>query len=272
MKYSTDLSRPKRRMMKIQFAILTALLPLAMAMPLHAQRGDVRDAPGSAQVDPIPIDKIPPQPVLSPEEALKAFKLQPGFHIELVASEPLIHDPIAMAFAPDGRVWVVEMSSYMPNVDGIGEDDPIGKIVILESSHNDGHLDRRVVFADHLVLPRAVSLVRDGVLVGEPPHLWFYPIIDGNKAGHRIEVAKDFGSNYNPQNTANGLLWSLDNWIYCASYTTRLRSGDEDWVKGPTTRRGEWGISQDEYGRLIYNSNEDQFRIDLGTSEYLART
>src|SRR3984957_15589876 len=201
MKYSTDLSRPKRRMMKIQFAILTALLPLAMAMPLHAQRGDVRDAPGSTQVDPIPIDKIPPQPVLSPEEALKAFKLRPGFHIELVASEPLIRDPIAMTFAPDGRILVVEMTSYMPNVDGIGEDKAIGKIVILESSHNDGHLDKRVVFADHLVLPRTVSMIRNGALVIEPPHLWCYTFIDGDNAGQRVEVAKDFGNNYNPQST-----------------------------------------------------------------------
>jgi len=268
---ANDVPRPIPWMPKIRLAISMALFFLTITAPLYAQRGDSRDAPGSVQVDPIPIDKVPPQPVLSPEEALRAFKLQPGFHIELVASEPLIHDPIALTFAPDGRVWVVEMSSYMPNVDGIGEDNPIGKVVILESSHNDGRLDKRVVFADHLVLPRAVSLVRDGVLIGEPPHLWYYTILDGNKPGGRIEVAKDFGSDYNPQNTANGLMWSLDNWIYSASYTTRLRNSDGDWLTGPTTRRGEWGISQDDEGRLVYNSNEDQFRIDLVPSEYIQR-
>jgi mono/diheme cytochrome c family protein len=122
-----------------------------------------------------------------------------------------------------------------------------------------------------LTLPRALSFVRDGVLVGEPPHLWFYPIVNGDQAGQRVEIAKDFGSNYNPQNTANGLLWSLDNWIYSASYTTRLKSTDDGWLTGPTTRRGEWGISQDDFGRLIYNSNEDQFRIDLVPAEYIAR-
>jgi mono/diheme cytochrome c family protein/glucose/arabinose dehydrogenase len=248
-----------------------AFLSLLMTASLQAQRGDQRDTPGSVQIDPIPIDKVPPQPVLSPEEALRAFKIQPGFHIELVASEPLVHDPIALAFAPDGRVWVVEMSGYMPNVDGVGEDKPVGKVVILESSHNDGHLDKRVVFADHLVLPRAVALVRDGVLIGEPPHLWYYSIVDGDKPGARTEVANDFGSDYNPQNTANGLMWSLDNWIYCASYTKRLRNTDGDWLSGPTTRRGEWGISQDDYGRLVYNSNEDQFRMDLVPSEYIQR-
>ena len=260
-----------RHMTIIRFVILTVLLSVVLAAPLHAQRGDSRDKPGAAQVDPIPIDKIPPQPVLSPEQALADFKLQPGFHIELVASEPLIHYPNSMAFAPDGRVWVVEMSGYMPNVDGVGEDQPVGKVVILESSHNDGHLDRRVVFADHLVLPRTVAINRDGVLIVEPPHLWFYPIVDGNKPGRRIEVAKDFGNDYNPQATANGLLWALDNWIYCASHTTRLRNTADDWQRGPTIRRGEWGISQDDYGRLVYNSNEDQFRIDLVSSEYIQR-
>jgi putative membrane-bound dehydrogenase-like protein len=271
MKYSIPGARPITRMTTFCLSAVAIILYLVSALPAWAQRGDERDKPGTVQVDPIPEDKVPPQPVLSPEEALKAFKIQPGFHIELVASEPLVQDPIAIAFAPDGKIWVVEMRNYMPNVDGIGEDKPMGAITILESSHNDGHFDKRVVFADHLVLPRAVAISRDGVLIGEPPHLWYYPIVDGDKPGQRYEVIKDFGNDYNPQSTANGLMWSLDNWIYCASYTTRLRNTEGDWQQGPTTRRGEWGITQDDYGRIIYNSNEDQFRIDLVPSEYLQR-
>jgi mono/diheme cytochrome c family protein/glucose/arabinose dehydrogenase len=248
-----------------------AILGLLIALPLYGQRGDSHDAPGTKQIDPIPLDKIPTSPALAPGEALKTFKLRPGFHIELVAGEPLVHDPIALAFGLDGRLWVVEMSGYMPNVDGIGEDQPVGKIVVLESSGDDGHLDRRVVFADHLVLPRALALVRDGLLVGEPPHLWFYPIVEGNKAGPRSEVARDFGNSRNPQEAPNGLMWGLDNWIYCACHTTRFKNTAEDWQRGPTIQRGEWGISQDDYGRIVYDSNSDQFRIDLVPAEYLAR-
>ncbi len=251
--------------------IFASVVLLLLALPAFGQRGDSRDTPGSAQVDPIPLDKIPPQPVLSPAASLKTFKIQPGFRLELIASEPLVHSPISMAFGPDGRLWVVEMRGYMPNVDGKGEDAPNGSVVVLESSHHDGKYDRRVVFADHLVLPRAVALLRDGVLIGEPPHLWYYPIIDGDKPGPRVEVRNDFGDDYNPQGTANGLMWDLDNWIYCAAYSIRLRNLDGDWQAGPTTRRGEYGISQDDYGRIIYNSNEDQFRIDLVPSEYLER-
>jgi mono/diheme cytochrome c family protein/glucose/arabinose dehydrogenase len=250
---------------------LAILLTLLLAFPLYAQRGDVSDAPGTQQIDPIPLDKVPPAPPLPPADALKTFKLQPGFRIELIASEPLVHDPIALTFGLDGKIWVVEMSGYMPNVDGLGEDQPVGKIVVLESSRNDNHFDRRVVFADRLVLPRAIALIRDGLLVGEPPHLWFYPIIDGDKPGPRAEIARDFGSSRNPQGAPNGLMWALDNWIYCACHTTRFRDTGEDWERSPTIQRGEWGITQDEYGRIIYNSNQDQFRIDLVPAEYLAR-
>lgn len=249
-------------------ALSLLVLPVSTAL---AQRGDVRDSPGQGQADPIPIDKVPPQPVLSPEESLKTFKLQPGFNIELVAAEPMVHAPVAICFAPDGNLWVAEMNGYMPNVDGTGEDVPNGDIVILESSKHDGHYDKRVVFADHLVLPRAVSVVRDGVLIGAPPHLWYYTVVDGDKPGDRVEIAKDFGNNYNPQGTANGLMWGLDNWIYCTSYTTRIRNTDGDWQFGATTRKGEYGITQDDYGRIVYNSNEDQFRIDLVPSEYISR-
>ena len=35
-------------------------------------------------------------PPLSPAEALKTFSLPPGYSVELVASEPLVQDPVAM--------------------------------------------------------------------------------------------------------------------------------------------------------------------------------
>jgi mono/diheme cytochrome c family protein/glucose/arabinose dehydrogenase len=258
------------RTFSFMMVVLVVLIVLFTG-PVQAQLGDSRDTPGALQTDPIPLDRIPPSPPLSPELALKTFRLQPGFHVELAACEPLVHDPIALTFGADGRVWVVEMSGYMPNVDGVGEDQPVGKIVVLEDPHGDGHLDRRIVFADHLVLPRAIALVGGGLLVGEPPHLWFYPIIDGNKAGRRSEVASDFGSNYSPEDAPNGLMWGLDNWIYCACYATRFRYADGDWQRGATILRGEWGIAQDDFGRIVYNSNEDQFRIDLVPAEYLLR-
>ncbi|MDB6025464.1 MAG: dehydrogenase [Verrucomicrobiales bacterium] len=248
-------------------------LLLALALPLQAQNGDGKDRSGEKQVDPIPADKIPPSPVLSGDDALKSFKLAPGFRIELVAAEPLIHEPVAMVFDGDGRMWVVEMNGYMPNADGIGEDKPVGKVVVLEDTDGDGKMDKRTVFADGLVMPRAISLVHGGALIAAPPNLWLFRDTDGDgKADDKIPVAKDYGNTNSPEHTANGLLWGLDNWIYSADHTIRFRAmPEDDFKREPTAFRGQWGISQDDFGRLIYNSNSDQFRMDLVPSHYLTR-
>ncbi len=203
---------------------------------------------------------------------MKTFKLAPGFRIELVASEPLVEDPVAVAFDPDGRIWVVEMRGFMPDVDGKGEDQPVGRIVVLEDTDGDGKMDKRTVFADGLVMPRALCLVRDGLLVAEPPMLWFMRDTDGDgKADEKTAVAKDYGNRMNPEHNANGLMSALDNWIYSANFTARFRSLEEDWKREPTAFRGQWGIAQDDFGRLFFNANEDQLRCDPVPAAYLFR-
>ncbi len=247
--------------------IVCILVALSIVPLARAQQGD---HPGELQKQPT--FPVPSAPALSPDQALKTFKVAPGFRIELVASEPLVEAPVAIAFDPDGRLWVVEMCGFMPNVDGKGEDQPIGRIAVLEDTDGDGRMDKRTVFADGLVLPRAICLVRGGALVAEPPKLWFMRDTDGDgKADEKVEVAKDYGSRLSPEHTANGLLWALDNWIYSANYTFRFRSLEDDWRREGTTFRGQWGISQDDFGRLFFNSNQDQLRCDLVPSAYLLR-
>ena len=248
--------------------LLRSLLPWLLAGSVaHAQQGD---RPGDVQQQPT--FPVPPAPYLPPAEALKTFQVAPGFHLELVAAEPLVEDPVAMTFDPDGRLWVVEMRSFMLDVDAHGEEQPMGRVVVLEDTDGDGKMDKRSVFADGLVMPRALALVRDGVLVAEPPKLWFLRDTDGDgKADDRVEVAKDYGDRTSPEHTANGLLWGLDNWIYSANFTARFRSGPEDWRREPTAYRGQWGIAQDDFGRLFFNSNEDQLRCDYVPSAYLYR-
>src|SRR5262245_30612660 len=57
---------------------------------------------------------------VSPDESLQHFELHPGLKIELVAAEPQVIDPVAIAFDERGRMWVVEMSDY-PNGPAAGE-------------------------------------------------------------------------------------------------------------------------------------------------------
>jgi mono/diheme cytochrome c family protein/glucose/arabinose dehydrogenase len=252
---------------------LRRLLPLAVllsAVPLFAQHGD---KPGETQAAVPSHIKVPPAPVLVAEEALKTLKVAPGFRVEIAAADPLVGDPIAMTFGPDGRIWVVEMRGFMRNVDGKGEDAKVGCIAVLEDTDGDGRYDKRTVFLDGLVLPRAVALVGDGVLVAEPPHLWFCRDTNGDGvADEKTEVFSDYGGTSNPEHTANGLMWGLDNWIYNANHTQRFRYlGHGKFATESTVSRGQWGISQDDTGRIFHNSNSDPLRADLVPTAYLRR-
>jgi mono/diheme cytochrome c family protein/glucose/arabinose dehydrogenase len=234
--------------------------------PCLAQRGDKK---GEVQIVRIPKEKIPPAPPLSPEAESKTFSVSSGFKIELFAAEPLIQVPVAAQFDAAGRLWVVEMRGFMPNADGLGEEEPVGRVSILEDTDGDGRADRSTVFLDGLVMPRALLLVRDGLLLGEPPHLWYYPI-QNDKPGTRVAVATDFGSRANPEHTANSLVLGIDNWVYSLYHTWRYRFTDGRWKRESMPQRAQWGLSQDDFGRLFYTSNSDQLRGDLVPSHYFA--
>src|SRR3954462_2940550 len=45
-------------------------------------------------------------PVLTPRDELKTLYTAPGYRMELVASEPLVQDPVAIDWDAEGRLWV----------------------------------------------------------------------------------------------------------------------------------------------------------------------
>ena len=250
------------------FAItITALL--AAGFNTSAQRGDRK---GQGQPEVWRTMKVPPAPALTPAQALKSFKLAPGFRIEIAAADPLIHDPVAMSFDADGRMWVVEMRAFMPNVDGKGEDARTGRVGVLEDTNGDGRMDKRTDFLTGLQMPRAISLVKGGVLVAEPPMLWFCEDTDGDlKADKKTAVLKNYGSQGPVEHTDNGLMLGLDNWLYNAKSTKRLRFVDGKWELNNTCFRGQWGITQDNYGRIYYNNNSNPLYGDLIAGHYSVR-
>ena len=200
-------------------------------------------------------------PVVPADEAITKMRIEEGFEVRLVAAEPMVSMPVALSFDRKGRMWVVEMNGYMPDSLGRGEDQPNGKVVILEDKNGDGIADTRKVFLDSLVMPRSICLIEDGILVAEPPNLWYYKIKDDKPAGRSLVDAK-FATEGNVEHQPNGLMRGLDNWIYNAKDNRRFRKNGADWIVENTHFRGQWGITQDDYGRLYYNDNSTNLNGD----------
>ena len=245
-------------------------LVLSAAVAVAAFQSSPANRPWPPQVQPMP----PESPPLPPAQALQSFYMPPGYHLELVASEPLIQDPIAIDWDAEGRIWAVEMPGFMPNITAAGEQDPVGRIVVLQDTDRDGRMDKRTVFADGLVLARAVKVLDRGVLVAEPPNVWFMHDTDGDLRMDTRELVTDqYGRREaDPQNNANGFYWALDNRMHTAGQSDiYLREKGGRFEVHPTARRGEWGVTQDDAGRIYRNTNESALHVDLVPTPYFAR-
>lgn len=245
---------------------------LALATSLaatHAQSPSPRPRrpPGLQRV----ADTSPPR---SPDDERATFHLAPGFRIELVASEPLVQDPVAIDWDAAGRLWVVEMPGYMEDIVASTEHQPTGRVVVLEDVDADGRMDRRTVFADGLVLPRSVKVLERGVLVAEPPHVWLMRDTDGDRRMDvRTIVTDQFGARaIDVQNNANGLDWGLDNRLRSAGQSRLVLTWQAGTlVAGAAPVRGQWGVTHDDRGRTYRNSNESALHVSLLPDEYFAR-
>ena len=212
-------------------------------------------------------------PVLSPEDEMKTFYLPPGYHVELVASEPMIEEPVFIDWDADGRMWVIEERGYMKDLPATGQRDPIGRISVLEDTNDDGKMDKKTVFMDGLVLPRALKVLDNGVLIGEPPHLWLARDTNGDlKADTKDLVVDTYGQEMgNIEHNANSLTWALDNWMYTSEHNGYLRLKDGKFEYQQTLSRGQWGATQDDAGRIYRNTNEAALFVDTLPARYFMR-
>ncbi|MEX0794103.1 MAG: PVC-type heme-binding CxxCH protein [Pirellulaceae bacterium] len=214
--------------------------------------------------------KTPPS--RSPQESLKAIVVEPGYRVELVAAEPIVMDPVAIAFDVAGRMFVVEYGDYP-----IGPDDPdappLSRIVLLEDTDGDGRMDRRNVFAEHLKFAHSLMPYRDGLLVGAQTELLFLKDTTGdNKADIRETLYSGFVPAH-PQMQIGNPRWGLDNWIYC-NYAVGEITGSQTGEKltvprgefkfnpqtgefGPASGVGQYGNTIDRWGRRFFATNRN---------------
>jgi putative membrane-bound dehydrogenase-like protein len=233
--------------------LFTTSLFLASLTLAPGQNGNRKEDHSMKSV--VPENLIPAAPVLSPIDVLKTFQLAPGFVIEPFATEPLVEKPVALDFDPAGRAWVVELIGYMMDLDGKDETVPQGRIVVLEDTDKDGKADKRTVFLDKILLPRAVAVYPDGILYLDDHNLLWRKRFGLKPVGESVVAAPNFIEAGNVEHKVNGLLRNLDNWHYNAKSGKRVRRDGDKWLVETTPFRGQWGIAQDNYGRLYHNNN-----------------
>jgi mono/diheme cytochrome c family protein len=205
------------------------------------------------------VDKDPPSTPLSPEESIEKMVLPPGYRIELVANEPMVQEPVALAWDGNGRMYVAEMNTYMLDSKGSNQFEPTSRIKLLEDTDGDGKMDKYTIFVDSLVLPRVVLPIGDRVLVQETnlKHIWSYRDTNGDgKADEKKMVFRNDEIDLrNLEHQNGGLMWNRDNWIYPTRDNLRYKykNGMLEADTMIDNMTGQWGITNDDFGRLYFS-------------------
>ena len=227
----------------------------------------------------------------SPREEQATFRLPKGFEIDLVAAEPDVIDPVAMAFDEEGRIFVAEMRGY-PNGGVATGAITSGRIKVLEDRDGDGVYETSRVYAEGLRFPTGVMPWRGGLLVANAPDLLYLEDKKGTGAADRRRVLYTGFNLANIQQLVNSLQWGLDNWVYgvAGSDGGTIRSAEKPDMppltlraRGirfhpetpgslePTSGGGQYGLAPDEWQHWFTATNSQHLRHIVLPDHYLRR-
>ncbi|MDP4679757.1 MAG: cytochrome C, partial [Cyclobacteriaceae bacterium] len=190
---------------------------------------------------------------------MKTIYLPSGFKLELVASEPMIEEPIDIAWDGDGKMYVVEMLTYMQDINATNENEPWSRVSVLEDTDGDGKMDKSTIFVDSLILPRIILPLDDQVIIAETysKNFWSYRDTDGDRIADEKLLIYENQEKYrgNLEHQAANLTWNIDNWLYLSKDAFRYRWNgsklEKDTIIDAPT--GQYGLTQDEVGKMYYS-------------------
>jgi putative heme-binding domain-containing protein len=149
-----------------------------------------------------------------PQTQRQDFIVHPDFEVSLFASSPWVINPIAMAWDPAGRLWVINSPTYPQILPG---QQPTDFISVLEDTNDDGRADRCTIFYDRLYVPTGLELGDGGVYVANQPDLLFLKDTDGDlRADMRRVLLSGFGTEDN-HHAISAFRWGPDGWLYFMS-------------------------------------------------------
>ena len=216
------------------------------------------------------------------ENNLSRFQIEPGYRIDLIASEPILLDPVDLEFDLAGEAYALEMPGYPL-------EDVQSRIIYLSDQNDDGVYDHRTIYADKLQMASSLLSYEQGFLVAAPPYLLYVSDADGDhKADRRDTILGGFATG-NLQHNYNGLLYGLDGWIYASNGGN---SGKPFWwpdsthtidLKGQDIRinirlhkmerngrsSGGFGMTMDDYGHLFETHNTDHINQSVFSQRYI---
>lgn len=223
---------------------------------------------------------------LEPADALKKFEVAAGFKVELVAAEPLVTDPVAIAYDGSGNAFVAEMKDYSEH-----PDDATGLIRKLIDKNGDGVYDESSIYADKLSWPTAVLCYDGGIFVGAAPHIYYLKDVDGDGRAEKREIVFTGFQRNNVQGLINSFHWGIDQRIHGSASTNggeivtpphpdrvavNLRGRDFSFDPRNLELRsesggGQHGMSFDVWGRKFLCSNSNHLQHARFDDRYLGR-
>ncbi|HUQ64763.1 MAG TPA: PVC-type heme-binding CxxCH protein [Flavitalea sp.] len=195
------------------------------------------------------------------KQEMENFKLESGLRMELIASEPLIMDPVALAFDENRKMYVVEDRGYPDAMDSGAVATTLGQVAYIEDTDGDGKFDHRTTFVSGLTYPNGILPWRGGVFITCAPNIYYFKDTTGDGvADIKKVVLTGFNANQTGQIRVSTPILGLDGWIYISG---GLNSGDITSPEHPE-RAGVSFASGD--GR--FNPDSYEFQVTGGMSQF----